>query len=669
MRIVPCYPIVRADRGASVNKRRRDPGMVPSAEAMETRQLLSFLNPFGNKFTRVRSGGVLDVITVSGPGQVFTRNINHQSIAITLAGTTQDSQVTISSLGAHPGTLNHPLQIACINVKTGRLGSFNAATTGDLNGPLSPLIGPVNSLQFDALGPGAQINVNGNLGTLTVNRGVDLGPTGLIDVTNDLTSAFSVSRNVTLQGGQIKIERDMAGAVTIGGNLAVYDGGLFSVGRNLSGTSSGAAVATGGATISGNLALDSNGKLTVGGNASTLSIGGNIEASTGGGITITGNLGSLTMNGGSGSPVTGNLTLNPGGLFSVGGNLNSLSVGSDLQVFQGSTLNVTGNLTSLSVGGNVQTSQSPPQTVQGNPQPTPGGQIHVGANLGTLAVTGLIQGKGSEDIVVGDNLGQLTVLGGGPAGFGLQGVDLDVAKNIQGLDVRNGVAHSRVTAGILIDGGTPGAGSSGWNIGPDGAVAVLDSLLTAGFEIRNLTIGGDVVSDLPQNPSGGRPTRIVAGEDRNGNFSPGGIIDNFQIVGRLVDAAVAASVQPYGGTGAAPPTPTPPSYVPPTSTSDDNGFKTYDEPAGSMTVGGVMFPTYTAPPYDPASDPTIDDLVLPGGAINPSLAPSPSASSSLPARTTVLGGVVSTSHGDNADFAGLFAANTKGVFVGPSPTK
>ncbi|MFI5460670.1 MAG: hypothetical protein ACHRXM_35085, partial [Isosphaerales bacterium] len=134
-----------------------------------------------------------------------------------------------------------------------------------------------------------------------------------------------------------------------------------------------------------------------------------------------------------------------------------------------------------------------------------------------------------------------------------------------------------------------------------------------------------------------------------------------------------ASVQPYGGTGALPPTPTPPNYTPPTSTSDDNGFKTYDEPAGAITVTlangtQVTYPNYTGPPYDPSSDPTIDDLVLPGGAINPSFVPALGATSSLPSKSTVLGGVVSNAHGDQADFAGIFAANTSEVFVGPLPT-
>ena len=78
-------------------------------------------------------------------------------------------------------------------------------------------------------------------------------------------------------------------------------------------------------------------------------------------------------------------------------------------------------------------------------------------------------------------------------------------------------------------------------------MAVFDSEITAGTVIRNLTIGGDVVSDHPTNPAG-RPTRIIAGVDPQGYVTAGGIIDNFQIVGKLLDAVVAASVQPYGGT-------------------------------------------------------------------------------------------------------------------------
>ena len=75
--------------------------------------------------------------------------------------------------------------------------------------------------------------MNGNLGQLTVNRGITLGPTGFIDVGNDLTGPLSVSTNVTLNGGHIDIGRDLSGAVSIGGNLTINDGGQLDVTRNL----------------------------------------------------------------------------------------------------------------------------------------------------------------------------------------------------------------------------------------------------------------------------------------------------------------------------------------------------------------------------------------------------------------------------------------------------
>jgi hypothetical protein len=435
----------------------------------------------------------------------------------------------------------------------------------------------VSSLVFNAINSTATIDINGNLGQLTVKGSLDLGQTGHINVSNDLTSSFSVGRNLVLDGGHINIGRDLSGTVSVGGNLTVDDGGQFTVTRNL---------------------------------------------------------------------------------------------------------------TSVSVGGNLQTSQR--------------GQINIGRNLGTLAVTGVVRGQGSEDIVVGDDLGQLTVLGGGSGTWGLQGVNIDVTKNLQGLDIRNGMDDSLITAGYLINGGTPGAGSNGWNVGPDGTVAVLDSQIRAGFEMRNITIGGDVKSDFPSNPTTGGVTRIVAGEDKNGNFSAGGIIDNFQIVGNLIDSVLAASVAPSEGYYHQPAGAIEVGFVSnPTTTIDTSPNNTIPVPTQPVTVttgtttnvglvvstpsGAPVNPTqlaqlqnsplsiFTAPPF--ANTP---DTVLPNGSINPSFAPAlqlvpPAADAGaelpLPSKPTVLGSVITTSpHVDGTDYAGIFAANTNGVIVGPLPT-
>lgn len=706
MRAVDLCAIVHAIRATTSNNRRRYSRIVPVPESLEGRQLLSFLQPFGNKFERVRSGGALDVISVSGPGQVFTKRLSRSTVAISLTGTTQDSQVTMSSLAARPGELNSPLQIGKILVQTGRLGSFTGTTTADLDGPLSPLTGPVTSLQFDALGPGAQININGNLGQITINRGIDLGPAGRINVSNDLTGSLAVSRDVTLAGGQIDIGRDMDGPVTIGGSLTINDGGQFSVTRNLgastaspttstSTTSAAPASGSGGVTVGGNLNLDSDGKLTVGGNVSSLTVGGNLEASSGGGIVVAGNLTSLTINGGGGASVTGDLTLNPGGDLTVGQNLSTLAVGSNLQLAQNSQFQVSGNLSSLSVGGNLQTLN--------------GGELHVAGDLGTLAVTGIVQGKGNDDIVVGDDLAQLTVLGGGDGVQGLQGVNLSVTNNIEGVDIRNGIANSVIQAGFVINGGTPGAGSNSWNIGPDGAtspssvdpdtgqIAVLNSTITAAYEIMNMTIGGDVVSDRPSDQSAS-VTRIVAGETLQGQFVPNGIIDSFQIVGSLVNSVVAASVAPNPGTGYydqpagaievgfVADAPTSNSAITPTQniTVQTSGVSNVGLNTSTTTpytqvaqVQNSPLPVFTAPPFASPQDPELK-VVLSGGSVNPSFAPKlqlvpPAAPEGselpLPSKSTVLGSVTTTAKGENgSDYSGIYATNTNGVIVGPLPT-
>jgi hypothetical protein len=452
-------------------------------------------------------------------------------VFIDVYGTTQDSQVTISTPGSHPWAVNSHLAIAGMKVHSGRVGSILGLTTADLLGRLSPLQGPVAALQFDAIGPAARIDIAGNLGQLLVNQNVNLGPGGHVDVSNDLTGPLSVTGNVTLNGGQIVIGRDLLGPVTVGGDLQVLNSGLFLVGRDLGAAS------------------------------------------------------------GVGAGITGNLILSSDGKFSVGRQLYSLAV-----------------------GGRIDTSM--------------GGDVQAGGDLKNLTVNGFIQGKRSNDIVVGLDLSQLTVLGIGNSGGSIDSVNIAVGKNIQGLDVRYGIFNSLVTAGILIDGGTAAAGSNGWSIGPVGPVAVFDSEIRAGNSIRNLTIGGDVQSDQPVNPAG-QPTRIVAGEDAQGIFTAAGVIDNFVIVGNLIDSVLAASVRPFQGT--------------------------YPQPAPG--------PNSTAPPF---ADPTVPlSIVLAGGTINPSFA---SSSGGSPTKLTVMGAVITGNHVYTADYAGIFAATTKGVQVGTPST-
>ena len=121
----------------------------------------------------------------------------------------------------------------------------------------------------------------------------------------------------------------------------------------------------------------------------------------------------------------------------------------------------------------------------------------------------MFQGKGTgggNDLTVGDDLGQITILGGGNGLQGLQGANVSATSDIQGIDIRNGIANSLIEAGYLINGGTPGpwlkfvehrsgrSAPSLSSVDPDmGQIAVLNSTIQAGYEIQNMTIGGDVV--------------------------------------------------------------------------------------------------------------------------------------------------------------------------------
>jgi hypothetical protein len=461
------------------------------------------------------------------------------------------------------------------------------------------------------------------------------------------------------RGGQFVVGHSITGASNVTGDLAVNDNGLVAVGQNLNGL-----------TVGGSVRLDTGGRIVVGNDLiGAVNVGG-----------------ALSVSGQARLSVSRNIT----GAFTVNGDLNLATGGN------------------IAVGGNI----SGAFTVHGGLNVASGGTIVVAGNLNSLQVDGIFHGQGSAtavDLTVGLNLGSLTVLGGAPNQGGIQAANIDVGKQILGLNVPHGIFNSFITAGVLIDGGTPGAGG---NIGADGTDAIFNSEIRAGVRIDHLTINGNVRSTFATDPnSTGYRTRIVAGEDRAGHFISGGVIDNFQILGTLIDSVLAASVAPYGDSGTLPVIAygaPPPTVGPPPG---DNGFNTYDAPAGTITGGTVGNPikylnfseisyyneTATGVSYNgpPLPDPTIDDTILPG-AINPSFATAPLSQAALtngttvmtttggqvvnvavssadqvlplPSKSTVFGGVISTQHGDNADFAGIFAADTRGVFVGTLPS-
>lgn len=558
----------RSIPAAARSARVRRTSTAPAVESLEGRQLLSTFTgfthvrniqtPAGISHNILTPAGIFS-LQVTGPGVLKASPAGHGAINLNVLGTTTNSSLSITQVQPRFHVVNTLLVIQNLTIKSGQIGNIQASPAeldGRMTLPITPLTTSINTLQFGALGPNAQIDVNGSVGSMSVQN-VNLGPSGHVVIAGDLNS--------------------------------------------------------------------------------------------------------LT--------VTGNLLVNPGSRGIV-----------------------------------------------------------VGGNLNGLTVNGIFQGQGTSaiDLSVGLDLTNFTVLSGSSNLGGVRSANIDVGKDIVGLNIHHGIFNSLITAGVLID-GSPQNSSSGGNIGPDGSDAIFDSEILAGVQIKNLLINGDVTSDYVTNPKPnptGYPTRIVAGEvledrapgrDPQGGFPQGtfisaGNIDNFQILGSLIDSVLAASVAPFGGNGTFPTSSygaQPPSVA---NTLGDQGFNTYDAPNGIIAGGNAVLDNgnfvsvqvqdqnyseasyfnetffsrngnFPQGDYDKSIDPTIDDTILPG-AINHSFATVPvlipltpssdliTKQLSLPSTSTVLGGVISHQHVGNPDandFAGIFADDTSGVFVGVLP--
>lgn len=657
-------------------------------------------------------GGAAYEIAISGPGFVRAVPSGRNTVAVSLFGTTTSSQVTIVPVLTRVRDTGAVLQLSKINVRTGQLGSFET-DVAVLDGPLT-LAGSASNLIFAGLGPNGQIRVGGTLGQLGIGGNATIGPNAAIVVAGGLTNPAQIAGNLTLEGGPL----DIAGGLSVGGTL--FDASPLNV----------TSLSVGGDMIAASAApLNIPGALTVGGNltvadqlvAASVSAGSGLAIAPGALLASNGqvkvgadltDLGQLLLGTGTGGlSVGGGLGVANGGLVHVAGDLtNPLSVGKNLVLTNGGAITVDRDLTGgVTVGGDAILSNGgalnvgrdlSSLAVTGNVDTSGGGAIRVGGTLTSLDVQGYLRGKGSGDVTIGINLGSLNVLGSSPGQGGVQSVDMAVGKDILGLNVKHGIFNSVITAGDLINGGTVTTGTS--SVGADGPDAVFDSTILAGLEIENLILGGDVRSDRPSNPAG-KPTRIVAGMDRSGAVEPGGVITNFQITGSLIDSVVAASVGPgpdgtydqpagvvetgYYGSGLAPDgTP----YIklvrndtaPPYNNHPDvttPGANPYNLPNANL-ISSVNYQYANLP--DPTLDPTFDDVVLPTGSINAGFAPPASAFPTpreiaasppgslaipVPSKATVLGGVISTATGDSADYAGIFAANTSGVYVGKLP--
>ncbi len=613
-RFIPSSPLM------SRPARARYTTTKPVVESLEGRQLLALFTGFSHVRNIPTNSGVYS-LQIDGPGVLKTQPAGGGSFDVKVLGTTNASTLTITQVRPRFHVVNGPMSIDNLTIRSGQIGSILASPV-ELDGAMSPVNSGMNTLEFGALGRGARIDVNGGVNTMDVGS---VGSGAQIDVSGSVG---------TMDVGFVE-----SGAIDVSGNVSTMNVG----------------------------SVGSGAQIDVNGSVGTMNVG-SVNLGPSGHVVITGNLNSLT--------VTGNLLVNPGseGIV-VGGNLNGLTVNG---IFQGQGTSAI----DLSVGLDL-------------------------TNFTVLSGSSNLGGVRSANIAVGKDIVGLNIQHGIFNSLITAGVLIDGSPqnsssggNI-GPDGSDAIFDSEILAGVQIN-----------------------NMLING----NVT--SDYVTNPKPNPTG-YPTRIVAGEvleDRapgrdpqggfpQGTFTSAGNIDNFQITGSLIDSVLAASVAPFGGNGTFPSSPygaQPPSVA---NTPGDQGFNTYDAPYGLIEGGKAEYITGTLVPgsvqvqdqnyseasyfnetpfsrngnfpqgdYDKSIDPTIDDAILPG-SINLSFATAPasipvpvslpittpiSVTLSLPSKSTVLGGVISHQHNngnpDANDFAGIFAADTSGVFVGALPT-
>lgn len=611
------------------------------------------------------AGSDLAGISVTGPLNVAS----HGAITVggSLAGLSSSGPMTINggtiSIGqSFVGTLNAP----ALTIENGGVFSIGQ----DMGGTIT--IGDPLTLNDGAFTIGrdvttqASIFINGltieNGGSFSVGNNLEIVPTiegdlvingGSFYVGHDLTG-LSVVQSLIMTGGSFTVGNDVTGTIGINGGLELSQSASFSIVRDLANLTVGQGVSATASEIA--VGRNITGRLTVG-QGLALSQSGSLQV---------GNdvIGAIV--------VALDTTISQNGLLSIGRDvLGGLAIGGNLTLDSGGAINVGRELDNFSLGGNYVVTST-------------GTGINVAGDINTATIGGTFTGKTTStgvpavyptipDLSVGLNLNNLTVKNGAAGQGGVRNAFISVGKEITGLNILHGLFQSFMYAGVSIAG----------TIGPDGNDAVNDSEIRSGAYINGLTLQGDVRSTFPENISSqGYPTRIIAGELLNGTWVNGGIIDNFQITGAMFDSVVAASVVPYGGNGTLPGG----GYGPPPSYNAGAGPNgTYNQPVGHIT-GGTFGAPISYINYAPVN---ISNQLATGtawasgspnnafldGAINPSFSQAavpvpdqtPTTAIPLPLKSTVFQGVYSTPHGSNLDYAGFYASDVRGVFVGALP--
>jgi hypothetical protein len=296
--------------------------VAPALEPLEGRRLLAafYTGPSINRPVSTSGGRFL--IQVSGPGVVKAHPAHRSGVDLSAFGTNAATTITITQLRPRWHFPSQLLVLNKVRITSGQLGGLDAKVA-DLNGAMTTIRNTLNTLELGEIGPNAQINVDGDVGTLSVAT-IDLGPSGNVTIsgainTNDVTTSMTVG-SFNIDGGQFLIGQDSMAPILVTGDMTLSKNGLFSVGRDLDGS----------LTVDGNLELDTGGQVFVGRNLNGLTVNGNVIVNpSGSGIVVDGELENLSVNGvfqgqgGTSTPTLFDLGvgLNFDGLAISGGNL------------------------------------------------------------------------------------------------------------------------------------------------------------------------------------------------------------------------------------------------------------------------------------------------------------------------------------------------------------
>ena len=156
----------------------------PVLEPLEGRQLLSGYTGFSSVRNIITRSGIYN-LTIGGPGILKTGAAGGGMTDLKVLGTSADSTLTITQLKPRFHVPNQLLSIRNLTIKSGQIGSINASPV-ELDGTMTPLTSSVNTIQFGGLGPAAQIDVVGSLGSMSLGN-VMLGPTGHVVIAGNVS--------------------------------------------------------------------------------------------------------------------------------------------------------------------------------------------------------------------------------------------------------------------------------------------------------------------------------------------------------------------------------------------------------------------------------------------------------------------------------------------------